>query len=196
MNSGYGKTSLRGGGLWVKTPTPPPKKNVLLNNEKALFKWWALRKTNFFYFSILPGDDLTITRLVIFNNNANEKLIKNLEVPISENAAYILQRPMLQGVTSCLHIFYFRLPIRPFRIIGAVGGGGAWRCRPIQYLILETLYLTIHGGTITMFLHDEKKNDELCKNEKLNTLKTQPWDQKTLFPKLQRSDAKEMIKIG
>ena len=80
-------------------------------------------KLNVFYFSILPsgGGYLTITRFVIFNSHTNDKLIKNLEVSISENAAYILQRPMLKGVTSCLLFFFFRLPIRPYRIIG--GGG-------------------------------------------------------------------------
>ena len=111
------------------------------------------KKLNVFYFSILPsgGGYLTITRFVIFNNHTNDKLIKNLEVSISENAAYILQRPMLKGITSCLHFFFFRLPIRPYRIIG----GGGMKCRPIQYLMLETLYLTIYGGTIAMFLHDK-----------------------------------------
>ena len=98
------------------------------------------KKLNVFYFSILPsgGGYLTITRFVIFNNHTNDKLIKNLEVSISENAAYILQRPMLKGITSCLHFFFFRLPIRPYRIIG----GGGMKCRPIQYLMLETLYQT------------------------------------------------------
>ena len=104
-------------------------------------------------FSLAEGGGyLTITRFVIFNNHTNDKLIKNLEVSISENAAYILQRPMLKGITSCLHFFFFRLPIRPYRIIGGPGGG--MKCRPIQYLVLETLYLTIYGGTIAMFLHD------------------------------------------